>query len=63
MKRLGEEERGKGGEATEEDTIDKGENGGSFEQQVGEKTDNVTAVVENAPTLKISGTWTLRTLE
>ena len=64
MKRLGEEERDKGGEATEENTMDKGENCGSLEQQAGEKSDNASTVVaENGPTLKISGTWTLRTLE
>ena len=69
MKRLENEMRDTVGEATEEiyaesgeNTIDKGENGASLEHQAGEKSDAST-VVENAPTLKISGTWTLRDTE
>ena len=42
-------------------TLDKGENVGSLEQEVGEKSDNASTIAENSPTLKISGTWTIRT--
>ena len=61
MKQLGEENATEEILAdSEENTIDKGENGGSLEQQACDKSNNATVLAENAPTLKISSTWTLR---